>query len=102
MNYLEFSKSKAKMERLAEIFKMFGNESRLKILMKLSEGEAMAGDLAQSSGLSAPATSHQLKDLKNCGIVKSRKDGLKVWYSLDDDHVEDILIIGIEHVDHTY
>ena len=86
--------------RLAEIFKLFGSVPRLKMLIKLSEREANAGELSEASGLSPSATSHQLKDLRNCRIIKSRKDGLNVLYSLDDIHIMNILNIGIEHVRH--
>lgn len=90
--------------RLEEIYKLFGSVARLKILLKLSEGECVAGDLSQVAGLTQSAASHQLRDLKNCRIIKSRKDGLNVYYSLDDDHIVKMLETGIEHIkgEHCY
>ncbi|MEG1869286.1 MAG: metalloregulator ArsR/SmtB family transcription factor [Oscillospiraceae bacterium] len=85
-------------KRLEEIYKLFGSAARLKILVRLSYGECGAGELGEIAGLTQSATSHQLKDLKNCRIIKSRKDGLNVFYSLDDDHIVKMLETGIEHI----
>ncbi len=84
--------------RLAEIYKLFGNVARLKILMRLSQGECDATELSKAAELSQSATSHQLKDLKNCRIVKSRKQGIYIYYSLDDQHILSLLQTGIEHI----
>jgi ArsR family transcriptional regulator len=84
--------------RLEEIYKLFGSAPRLKILIRLSKGECGVTELCEVAGLTQSATSHQLKDLKQCRIVKSRKEGLNVFYSLDDDHIVKILESGIEHV----
>lgn len=84
--------------KLAEIFKLFACDTRLKLLMKLFEGECSASDLASSINISQSATSHQLKDLKKSRIIKSRKEGKHVFYSLDDHHILSILRIGVEHL----
>ena len=84
--------------RLEEIYKLFGSAPRLKILIRLSKGECGVTELCQLAELTQSATSHQLKDLKQCRIVKSRKDGINVYYSLDDNHIVEILESGIEHV----
>lgn len=95
---------KLELTRLAEIYKLFGNLARLKILLKLSNGEYDASELAKAAGLSQSATSHQLKDLKNCRIVKARKEGARIFYSLDDNHILKLLETGIEHIkgEHCY
>jgi ArsR family transcriptional regulator, lead/cadmium/zinc/bismuth-responsive transcriptional repressor len=84
--------------RLEEIYKLFGSMPRLKILVRLSKGECGVTELCEVAGLTQSATSHQLKDLKQCRVVKSRKEGLNVYYSLDDDHIVKILDSGIEHI----
>ena len=84
--------------RLEEVYKLFGSTPRLKILIRLSKGECAVNELSEVAGLTQSATSHQLKDLKQCRIVKCRKEGLNVFYSLDDDHIVKILDSGIEHV----
>lgn len=83
---------------LEEIYKAFGSIPRLKILIHLREGESPVSDLARIAGLSQSATSHQLKDLKLKKIIKSRKDGLNIFYSLKDMHVLKIIESGVEHI----
>ncbi len=85
-------------DRLSEIYKLFGSVPRLRILLRLSEGECVASELSEAAELSQSATSHQLKELKHCRIVKSRKDGMNVYYSLDDNHILKLLESGIEHI----
>ncbi len=86
------------LERLTEIYKLFGSIPRIKILLHLNNGECSASDLSQACGLSQSATSHQLKDLKQGRIIKSRKEGMNVFYSLDDNHIVQMLENGIEHI----
>lgn len=86
------------LEKLERIYKMFGSGVRLKILLALEEGEQSAGQLAAVCGLSQSAASHQLKDLKQHKIIKSRKDGMNVYYSLSDHHILEMLKSGIEHI----
>ena len=84
-------------ERLSEVFKLFGSEPRLRILLRLKDGECMAGELAESADISQSAASHQLKELRLGRIIRSRKDGLNVLYRLSDSHIVDMLENGLEH-----
>ena len=84
--------------QVAEIFKAFGDTTRVQILFVLAQQEACVNDIAQSIGLSQSAVSHQLRLLKQMHIVKFRREGKNLWYSLADDHVRTILHTGLEHV----
>ncbi|MCL2675942.1 MAG: metalloregulator ArsR/SmtB family transcription factor [Firmicutes bacterium] len=84
--------------KLEEIYKLFGSAVRLKILLRLEGGECHAGELAEVCGLSQSATSHQLKDLRQHNIIKARKDGMNVFYSLADSHIIKMLSSGLEHI----
>jgi DNA-binding transcriptional ArsR family regulator len=83
---------------LAELFKVFGDSTRIRILYALFESELCVGDIAQLLGLSQTAVSHQLRVLKNNKLVKFRKEGKIVFYSLSDDHVRLIINQGMEHI----
>ena len=82
---------------LADLFKLFGDSTRLGILWALSESEMCVCDLCALLRMKQPAVSHQLKNLKQSRIVKSRRDGKIVYYSLDDDHIRRLLNLGMEH-----
>ena len=84
---------------LAELFRVFGDTTRIKILYALFESELCVSDIAQAVGLSQSAVSHQLRVLKASKLVKFRRDGKTVFYSLDDDHVRSIIALGMEHVE---
>lgn len=84
---------------LAELFKVFGDSTRIKILYALFESELCVGDIALLLGLSQTAVSHQLRVLRTNKLVKGRKDGKIVFYSLADEHVRTIIDQGMEHVD---
>ena len=84
---------------LAELFKVFGDTTRIRILYALFESELCVNDMAQLLGLSQTAVSHQLRVLKNNKLVRFRKEGKIVFYSLDDDHVRSITEMGMEHVE---
>ncbi len=84
---------------LAELFKVFGDSTRIKILYALFEAELCVCDIAQLLSVSQTAVSHQLRVLKNNKLVKFRKEGKNVFYSLADDHVRRIINQGIEHVE---
>lgn len=84
---------------LAELFKVFGDSTRIKILYALFEAELCVCDIAQLLNVSQTAVSHQLRVLKNNKLVKFRKEGKNVFYSLADDHVRRIINQGIEHVE---
>lgn len=83
---------------LAELFKVFGDSTRVKILYALFESELCVGDIAQLLGLTQTAVSHQLRVLKNSKLVKFRKEGKVVYYSLADNHVYKIINQGMEHI----
>lgn len=84
---------------LAELFKVFGDSTRIKILYALFAAELCVGDIAQLLGMSQTAVSHQLRVLRTNKLVKGRKEGKIVFYSLSDDHVRTIIDQGMEHVD---
>ena len=83
---------------LAQIYKVLGDPTRLKIVMALNGGEMCVCDLSAYLGLSESAVSHQLRRLKDLSLVKHRRDGQILYYSLDDKHVADLLNIGLDHV----
>ena len=83
---------------LAELFKVFGDSTRIKILYALFEAELCVCDIAKLLEVSQSAVSHQLRVLKSSKLVKFRKEGKTVYYSLADDHVCRILSQGMEHI----
>ena len=84
---------------LAELFKIFGDSTRIRILFALNEGEIAVGDLAEELTMTQSAISHQLRILKGSKLVKSRREGKSVLYSLADDHVRTIIAMGLEHIE---
>lgn len=85
---------------LAVLFKMFGDGTRVKILHALELNEMCVCDLAALLGMTKSAISHQLKALRLSNLVKFRRDGQVIYYSLADDHVKYILDIGFDHIHH--
>lgn len=83
---------------LTELFRIFGDSTRVRILYVLFESEMCVCDIASLLGLTQSAVSHQLRALKNARLVKSRREGKTVFYSLADDHVKTIIDQGLEHV----
>ena len=83
---------------LTELFRIFGDSTRLRILYVLFESEMCVCDIAALLGLTQSAISHQLRALKSARLVKSRRDGKTVFYSLADDHVKTIINQGLDHV----
>ncbi len=84
---------------LAELYKIFGDSTRIKILFQLFETEEVSvGDLAENLNMTISAISHQLKILKQSKLVKSRRSGKSALYSLDDEHVRTIIECGLEHL----
>lgn len=83
---------------LAELYKVFGDSTRIKILYVLFETELCVYDMARLLGMTQSAVSHQLRILKNNKLVKFRREGKTVFYALDDDHVRAILRLGMEHL----
>ncbi|MBQ0125260.1 MAG: winged helix-turn-helix transcriptional regulator [Clostridiales bacterium] len=83
---------------LAELFKIFGDSTRIRILYVLHEKEVCVCDIAEILGMTLSAISHQLRILKTSRLVKYRKEGKTVYYSLADDHVKTVLGMGMEHI----
>lgn len=84
---------------LAELFKVFGDSTRIRILLLLQEKEASVNEIANELSMNQSAISHQLKNLKHSKLIKNRRDGQTIYYSLDDDHVYKIIEMGLAHVD---
>lgn len=87
-------------QRVAETFKVLGDITRVKMLQVLSKRELCVCDIAAVIGMGQSAVSHQLRTLRNARLVKYRREGTMVWYSLDDEHIAGLLSQGIEHVEH--
>jgi ArsR family transcriptional regulator len=83
---------------LAELFKVFGDSTRIKILWALDESEMCVCDIAVLLNMTQSAISHQLRVLKQANLVKNRKEGKVVFYSLDDEHVKQIFDQGLIHI----
>ncbi len=83
---------------LAELYKVFGDSTRIKILYILFEGEMCVQHISEMLSVSQSAVSHQLRILKGARLVKYRRDGKTVYYSLSDDHVREIIGCGMEHI----
>lgn len=83
---------------LAELFKVFGDSTRIRILYELFDKEMCVGDIAVALNMTQSAISHQLRVLKQSRLVKFRREGKTVFYSLDDDHVRSVIEMGLEHV----
>ena len=86
--------------QLAELFRTLGDGARILILAALAEREYSVSDLAERANLSESAASHHLRHLRQTRLVKARKEGRYVFYSLDDEHVERLVACGLEHVLH--
>ena len=84
---------------LSELFRVFGDTTRIKILYTLFESELCVNDIAQLLGMTQSSVSHQLRILKNAKLVKFKRDGKQMIYSLDDDHVRSMIALGLEHTE---
>ena len=84
---------------LAELFKCFGDSTRIRILCVLLDRECNVGDIAEALNMTQSAVSHQLKLLKQAKLIAGKRDGKQIRYSLADDHVRSIISIGIEHIE---
>lgn len=82
----------------AELFKVFGDSTRIRILHCLLNNEKSVTEISELLNMNQSAISHQLRILKNSKLVKNRREGKTIFYSLDDDHVYNIINLGIEHV----
>ncbi len=87
---------------LADFLKVFGDPTRLKILFAILEKDLCVHDISKMIGMNQSAVSHQLRVLRQNRLVKVRKDGKSSFYSLDDDHVKDVLVKAMEHIKEYY
>ncbi|WP_293986023.1 helix-turn-helix transcriptional regulator [Megasphaera sp.] len=90
--------SKEYIQPLADVFKVLGDPTRLRILRLLMKGEVCVRDIAEDLGMGQSAVSHQLRILRDARLVQFRRDGKTVYYSLADAHVFTLLDVGLEHV----
>lgn len=86
--------------KLAEFFKILGDTTRAKILFALDQNEMCVCNIANVLGMSKSSISHQLGTLRRMNIVKCHKQGKEVYYTIDDDHVQKLFELGIEHIEH--
>ena len=85
---------------LADLFKLIGDTTRCRILFALDQDEMCVCDLANVLNMTKSSVSHQLATLRRSGIVKCRRSGKEVYYTLDDDHIVKLFEIGLEHINH--
>lgn len=85
---------------VADFFKVLGDSTRVRILFAIAEGEVCVGDIAEALNMTHSSVSHQLRVLRQSGLVKHRKDGKTVFYAIDDAHVNTILWQGLTHIKH--
>jgi ArsR family transcriptional regulator, lead/cadmium/zinc/bismuth-responsive transcriptional repressor len=85
-------------QELSEAFKVLGDPTKLRICMLLSDQELPVSTIAETLSLSDSAASHSLRTLRNLRLVKYRRDGKNIFYSLDDNHVEDLIRLGCDHI----
>ncbi|MBK7319659.1 MAG: winged helix-turn-helix transcriptional regulator [Anaerolineales bacterium] len=86
--------------QLAELFSALSDASRVRLISLLMEGEMSVSTLAEELKMTESAVSHQLRGLRQMHLVRARKDGRQVFYSLDDDHVSKLFSMGLDHVEH--
>ena len=84
---------------LAELFKIFGDSTRIRILFVLSKSELCVYDIAEALSMTQSAVSHQLKVLRQARLIRNRREGKQIFYSLADEHVSTIIAMGIEHLE---
>ena len=87
---------------IASTFKCLGDSTRLRLLAILLQGETCVSDLAELTGLSQSAVSHQLRVLRNLRFVSARRDGKQVFYQIDDEHIEGLFKLALEHSYHLH
>lgn len=92
--------SELKAIKLAELFSALSDASRVRLISLLMEGEMSVSTLAEELKMTESAVSHQLRGLRQMHLVRARKDGRQVFYSLDDDHVSKLFSMGLDHVEH--
>ncbi len=99
---IEKMPAQASIDGMAEIFKALGDPSRLKIVSVLLVHEHCVCDLAAICGQSESAVSHQLRILRTLRVVKNRREGKTIYYSLDDDHVRSLIQMSLDHITHQH
>ena len=97
--YMLKDMSEEELLQLADLFKTFADSTRIKILYDLFDGEKNVTEICEDIEMNQSAVSHHLKALKTAKLVKSRRDGKAVYYSLDDDHVKTIIAMGKDHIE---
>ena len=88
------------LNKISDFFKIVGDYTRLRIVYALLNSEMCVGDIANLLNMTKSSISHQLKELKERGLIKNRKLGKEVYYSLDDDHVKEVLEVARKHIVH--
>ncbi|MBQ1585699.1 MAG: winged helix-turn-helix transcriptional regulator [Ruminococcus sp.] len=83
---------------LADLFKVFGDSTRLRIMYAIADEELSVLSIAETLGMEQSTISHQLRVLRNNKLVRARRDGKQIYYTLDDDHVKKIIEMGIDHL----
>ncbi|MBI2330825.1 MAG: winged helix-turn-helix transcriptional regulator [Chloroflexi bacterium] len=86
--------------KLAELFSALSDASRIRLISLLMDGELSVRALADGLGMTESAVSHQLRGLRQMHLVRARKSGRQVFYSIDDDHVSRLFTLGLDHVQH--
>jgi len=86
--------------KMADFYKIMGDETRMKIIYALMQNELCVNDIANVVSMSKSSVSHQLRKLREYGVLKNRRDGKEVYYSLDDDHVVEIFSTSLSHIQH--
>ena len=86
--------------KLAELFSALSDASRIRLIALLMDGEMSVRALAEGVGMTESAVSHQLRGLRQIHLVRARKSGRQVFYSIDDDHVSRLFALGLDHVQH--
>ncbi len=99
INHLIANIDEVELSDLAELFKVFGDSTRIRILADLFQGEKNVTEICDDLQMNQSAVSHQLKILKVSRLIKSRREGKAMIYSLADDHVKTIMAMGIEHIE---
>ncbi len=89
------------LNHLADIYKIMADRTRCKLLYILRQGEMCVCDIANIMSMSKSSISHQLAKMRELSVVKCRRDGKAIYYSLDDEHISQLYSIGIEHISHT-
>ena len=87
---------------IAELFKVFGDSTRMKIISALLQDELCVGEIAEITNSTQSAISHQLRVLKQAKLVKFRKEGKTVYYSLDDEHISEMYELAKKHIEESY